>query len=112
MNATHARLALASLVLPTSDDWLITVNYTGWDGKRRSRKIAVVTEGGALTSDQAVERALNSLRKSLKTSRGWEWQEPPKIHGIDAEPYTKERMAVHKSKYEEMLARFRATLVP
>lgn len=99
---------MASQVVPTAHDWRVLVSYSGWDGKRREREIAVVTIGQQRTEAEAVELALDSLRKTLKTPKGWDWQRPPKVHDVVASPYTRERTTIQRSKYETLLARFRA----
>lgn len=104
---------MASQMPPTPSDWRVTVWYRGWDGKDRKRSIAVATVGDILTEAQAVDRALNSLRKSLMEKMNgkptWDWALPPKVYDVKAECYFKDGTVKTQTKYEQLLARFKAT---
>lgn len=115
MNVQQASMLVASTAgAPTHDDWRVSVWYRAWNGKDKRRTIAVCTSGSQLSEAQAVERALDSLRKTLmekvKGKPAWFWQLPPKVYDVKAEPYFKKHGTVRAlSKYDEMIARFRAT---
>lgn len=103
-----AALLLKNLFPPRHEDWMVQIWYQDHLGKDNEMTIRAGREGEPITEKQAVDIALNAMRKSVITRRSADWVLPPRIYDVAAKPQYKLTNKSEEAVFDELTARLKA----